>query len=42
MNQPIHDGDHRLEGVTISNLIGCILVVVINAITAMLTENPDT
>ena len=38
-----HDGDHRILGGTILTLIGCILVKVIYAITAMLfSDNPDT
>ena len=43
MDQPIRDGDHKILGGTTSTLIGCIIVVVIYATTAMLSsENPDT
>ena len=38
MDQPIRDGDHKIIGGTASTLIGCILVVVIYATTAMLSS----
>ena len=43
MDQPNRDSDHKILGGTTSTLIGCNLVVVIYATTAMISsENPDT
>ena len=43
MDQLIRNGDHRILGETTSTLVGCILIVVIYATTAMLSsKNSDT
>ena len=43
MDQPIHDGDHRMLGGKILIFFGFIPIVVINTTRALLTsKNPDT